>query len=300
MIGMRMGMGLGAVRGTVIAESDVYVFTNQEAEDYVAEFSSEPTDAAKEIIDDLVTALKSTNVGDTPTNFLAKLDCLYLFYIAHDTATDTLINVIDPSGTGIGPAVLGKGAGSYPTWAAKAGFTTDGSQNYINTTFAYVASGDSKTKYSTHATDGSSIGLVQHADTPADNYYNVGARENTAIIKINNRDSSNYPNTSHHAGSTSWTALADVSSPITRHIISTRPTSDNMACITENGNQSASVPEANIPTNELFIGARNYTLTDQHKVTYPAVFYAGSGLTIAEATALIGIFSDYMTAMGAI
>lgn len=294
MIGMRMGMGLGAgTQGP--AMSDVYVFTNQEAKDYVAEFSSEPTDAVKKVIDDLVTALKSTNVGEAPTNFFAKLDCLYLFYMAHDTAADTLINVIDPSGTGIGPAVLGKGAGSYPTWAAKAGFTTDGIQNYINTNFAYVASGDSKTKYSTHATDGSSIGLVQHADTPADNYYNVGARENTVIIRINSRDSDNNPNTSHHGGSASWSRLADASSPITRHIISTRPTSDNLACITENGNQSAAIAEDVIPTNALFIGARNYTSADLYKATYPAIFFAGSGLTIAEATALIGIFGDYMT-----
>lgn len=68
---MRMGMGLGAPI-QVSGESDVYVFTNQEAEDYVAEFSSEPTGAVKEVIDDLVTALKSTNVGETPTNFFAK------------------------------------------------------------------------------------------------------------------------------------------------------------------------------------------------------------------------------------
>ena len=295
MIGMRMGMGLGA--GTampVLTESDVYVFTNQEAEDYVAAFSSEPTDAVKKAIDDLVTALKSTNVGETPTNFFAKLDCLYLFYMAHDTAADTLINVIDPSGTGIGPAVLGKkGEGSYPTWAAKAGFTTDREQqNYINTDFAYVASGDSKTKYSTHATDGSSIGLVQHADAPADSYYNVGAREGTGFIRINSRDSSDYPNTAHHAGSSSWAALKNTS---TRYIISTRPTGSNQACITENGNASAAIAEDVIPTNALFIGARNYTTVDQHKTTYPAIFFAGSGLTIAEATALISIFSDYLS-----
>ena len=294
MFSMRMGMGLGAPM-QVSGESDVYVFTNQEAEDYVAAFSSEPTDAAKEAIDDLVTALKSTNVGETPTNFFAKLDCLYLFYMAHDTAADTLINVIDPSGTGIGPAVLGKGAGDYPTWAAKAGFTTDREQqNYINTDFAYVASGDSKTKYSTHATDGSSIGLVQHADTPADNNYNVGAREGAAQIRINSRDSSDNPNTMHHAGSSSWATLKNTS---TRYIISTRPTGGNQACITENGNASAAIAEDVILTNELFIGARNNITVDLHKTTYPAIFFAGSGLTVAEATALIGIFSDYMTAM---
>ena len=295
MIGMRMGMGLGAgTQGP--AMSDVYVFTNQEAEDYVAAFSSEPTDAVKKAIDDLVTALKSTNVGETPTNFFAKLDCLYLFYMAHDTAADTLINVIDPSGTGIGPAVLGKkGEGSYPTWAAKAGFTTDREQqNYINTDFAYVASGDSKTKYSTHATDGSSIGLVQHADAPADSYYNVGAREGTGtgFIRINSRDSSDYPNTAHHAGSATWTQLQNTS---TRYIISTRPTGSDQACITENGNASAAIAEDVIPTNALFIGARNYTTVDQHKTTYPAIFFAGSGLTIAEATALISIFGDYLS-----
>jgi len=290
---MRMGMGLGA--GTampVLTESDVYVFTNQEAEDYVAEFSSEPTGAVKEAIDDLVTALKSTNVGETPTNFFAKLDCLYLFYMAHDTAADTLINVIDPSGTGIGPAVLGKGAGGYPTWAAKAGFTTDGSQNYINTDFAYVASGDSKTKYSTHATDGSSIGMVQHADTTADSAYNIGAREDTAFIKINSRDSSDNPGTQHHAGSSSWATLQDTS---TRYVISTRPTGSDQACITENGNASSAIAEVAIPTNALFIGARNYTTVDQHKATYPDIFFAGSGLTIAEATALISIFGDYLS-----
>lgn len=294
MIGMRMGLGAGTAM-PVLTESDVYVFTNQEAENYVAEFSSEPTGAVKEAIDDLVTALKSTNVGETPTNFFAKLDCLYLFYMAHDTAADTLINVIDPSGTGIGPAVLGKGAGGYPTWAAKAGFTTDASeQNYINTDFAYVASGDSKTKYSTHTptTDGSSIGLVQHADTTADSYYNAGAREGTATIRINSRDSSDNPATTHHAGSSSWASLKNTS---TRYIISTRPTSGDQACITENGNASAAIAEVEIPTNALFIGARNYTKVDQHKATYPSIFFAGSGLTVAEATALIGIFSDYLS-----
>lgn len=259
---------------------------------------SAPTDIAiTGAYNQLVKDLKTAVVGEETIDILAKLDCLYLFYTAHDTATDTLINVIDPSGMGIGPAVLGKGAGSYPTWAAKAGFTTDGSQNYINTDFAYVASGGGKTKYSTHATDGSSFGLVQHADTPADSHYNVGAREGTTIIRINSRDSSNYPGTNHHAGSTSWSLLQNTS---TRYIISTRPTSDNLACITENGNQSTSVPEVAIPTNKLFIGARNFTTVDQHKVTYPSIFFAGSGLTVAEATAMIGIFGDYMTAMGAI
>lgn len=304
-----MGMGLGAVEGTVIAESDVYVFTNQEAEDYVAEFSSEPTDAAKEIIDDLVTALKSTNVGDAPTNFLAKLDRLYLFNMAHDTAADTLIDLINPD-TVAATLHNSGGESADPTWAAKAGFTTDGT-NYIDVKFnpdtAY-SSGDYQ--YGAQAGEGAKgnmMGIVFHGDPAYTGGYDFGCGQPGRYVSLrlahNDTPPSPYVLYLNSTGFTA-TTLGDSIPPKTRYFMVARvpADTDKIMVATENGTElSGSLTEGSRPPYTVFVGGRNNVGSlNGSTATYPAIWFAGCALTSAEWTVFRGILSTYIGAMGAL
>ena len=113
-----------------------------------------PTGAVKEAIDDL-TALKSTNVGETPTNL--PNCCLYLFSW-HDTAADTLINVLTPAEGNPRPRA-GRSARGHIHFG-KGGLTTE--RELYKQDFAYGERRASQIQHPHPHHRRLQIGLVQH------------------------------------------------------------------------------------------------------------------------------------------
>lgn len=146
------GRGFGRLGGSGGGGSSPYVFTNTEAETWVAAFSSEPDNTRKALYDTYVGALKAASVW-------TKFDIIYLF--AAHTSQAALIN-------GKNPGTFDCTLVNAPTFTADRGFTGNGSSAYVST--GYVPS-----------TNGSQY-LVNSAHVAARNLAQVSATANTKLI----------------------------------------------------------------------------------------------------------------------
>ena len=292
----------GAYSSSVTATETFDVISGYEDETdalLTAMGASAPTDGdIIDAYDELFYALKNATVSGSPVNLLAKLDCLELFYTAHSDMTDAMLNVINPAGTG---ASRGKtGAADFPTWAAKAGFTTDAA-NYIDTGFIPSAG----TKYKAQASDGSCMGIVQHTDPTASNNYDFGAQAaaGTSAQCIARLREAGSGNVAGRLNGGSLQSSAAISSTTKRYLLFTRLAGGNSLYMADE-NAYATLPanaEGTIPDVSVWIGGYNVTGTlTSGKVTYPAMYYAGSGMTEAQWIVFRGILAAYLAAMAAI
>lgn len=283
-----------------------YVITGLEDETtaYLAAMgASAPTDP--DIIaayDNLIKNLKAATVGEETVNFYAKLDALYLFYTAHNNADDALINVID---TAVVASLHDSDGETNPSFATKAGFSTDGT-NYIDTKFnpsvAY-ASGDYE--LSSQATKGSMAGMIQHSDEQKMNKVSFGAGASGTRFLMNIRTDPGGQLAAYLLNEFTTTTLADITSPYSRFACMSRVPSDTnkITVMTENGTEvSGALAEGNRPNLNVYIGGQSTTggAFSSGKQTYPAIWWAGSAITIAEWNVFRGIMNDYMTAMSGV
>jgi hypothetical protein len=107
----------------VTIEGGAFVFTNAEAEAYVARMTVEPDDTRKGLIDALFTNLKAGAVSGS--NLLTRFDALVL-HKAHDQQA-ALLNAKSTSFTA---TLIGD-----PVFTANAGFTLDGVNDAIETNY---------------------------------------------------------------------------------------------------------------------------------------------------------------------
>lgn len=289
----------------VASQEIIIVELEDETTAYLAAMgASAPTDP--DIIaayDNLIKSLKAATVGEETVNFYAKLDALYLFYTAHNNADITLINVID---TAVVASLHDSDGATNPSFATKAGFSTDGT-NYIDTKFnpsvAY-ASGDYE--FSSQATKGSMAGMIQHSDEQRLGRYSFGASSAGAYMLMNIRtDPAGQLGTNHFSNLFTTTTLADSTSPCSRFACMSRVPADTnkITVMTENGTEvSGALAEGLRPNLNVYIGGQSTTdgAFSNGKQTYPAIWWAGSAITVAEWDVFRGIMNDYMTAMSGV
>lgn len=294
--------GASANSNTISQTTSQTTYTAETQAYLTAMGDSAPTDP--DIIaayDNLIKDLKAATVGEETVNFYAKLDALYLFYTAHNDAADTLINLIHPTAT---PASLHDSDGStLPSWEAKAGFSTDGT-NYIDTKFnpsvAY-ASGDYE--FSSQTTKGSMAGMIQHSDEQKINRYSFGANTPGSYMLMNIRtDPTGQLAALHFSNAFFTTKLAPSTSPYSRFACMSRVPADTnkITIMTENGTEvSGALAEGSRPNLNVYIGGLDTTggAFSNGKRTYPAIWWAGSAITVEEWYVFMGIMNDYMTAM---
>jgi hypothetical protein len=289
----------------VASQDIIIVELEDETTAYLAAMgASAPTDP--DIIaayDNLIKNLKAATVGDETVDFYAKLDALYLFYTAHNNADNALINVID---TAVLASLHDSNGTKYPSFAAKAGFSTDGT-NYIDTKFnpsvAY-ASGDYE--FSSQATKGSMAGMIQHSDEQRLSKYSFGASTAGAYMLMNIRtDPAGQLQVNHFSNAFTTTTLADSTSPYSRFACMSRVPADTnkITVMTENGTEvSGALAEGMHPNLNVYIGGQSTTggAFSNGKQTYPAIWWAGSAITVAEWDVFMDIMNDYITAMSGV
>jgi hypothetical protein len=223
----------------------------------------------KEHIDDVVLRLK--------TNYLwSRIDCLQIY--AQETTQGALINWRTPG-------TFNASLTNAPTFAAGRGYTTNGTNNYVNTNFTASTAGGSATldntavslwsltsgqqTASSAANDGTQFTLFNPRNT-SDQVR--GAVNGTAIITFAS---------SHTDGSGFYTFSRTASNLVTAYKAGASIGTDATASV-------------GLPTTSFLVGSNNGAFTAREF----ACFVIGASRTSTEEAALYAILRAYMTAVG--
>jgi hypothetical protein len=282
---MRMGFGLGlGIQQRVTGEN-----YTAEAQAYFLAMATQPSNAIKTVQNNLIVSLKNDLI-------YSKLDNLQLYYTAHTVGADTLINVINPLQRG---SLVN--AGALPTFAAKAGWTTK-TAGYIRTGYNPSAVGNK------FEAANCSYGLILHTFPVGTSDYELHATDGTNYIVINPINTVSGVTTAF-IGTAAGVISADINGEAKKYFCITRNTTDgNKICIgTEStftrGANNTAIGVVNIANEvkDIFIGAINNNGTRGNlRVTYPAIFFAGSGMTEAEWGLFRTHIGTYIAAMAAL
>ena len=290
-MGLHLGLGLGNPPQGIALEA--------ETQAYLAAMVSQPSDAMKEIYNNLIKGLKGDGVW-------AKLDYLQAYYTAHDSWQDALLNLVNPTQRG-----ASIDSGTPITFEVKKGFTVPLSATLALDTSHNPSQANTKMLYNDHF-----IMLGCHTVPAFSSNYEYTLTDATNG-SLSLRSASNDADFKTLIVSSNNSVVADLGWEAKKWYASCRlSASENTlfyCCETDTAYlSSASIPNVNgIPNiangyktiimgKQVVIKNEVGAFTGNRRETYPSYYVAGAGLTFTQFAALKARIQAYETAMGAL
>lgn len=267
-----MLLALTLTAGNPILNQSSYTFVNAEASALVARFTTQPTNARKLVIDNLVGSLKTAGVW-------TKMDVLYV-RAAADSQAARLNWIADQ---------YNSTAFSSPLFTADRGYTPDGSASYLDSGFnPTTAVGAKFLQDNAHLGAWHRTDLANAGATSSNDIGNATSR----ILNSGTMITQTRPNSSATGGSTT--------EDYAKHKVYSRDGSASWRYFSNgviSGADPRVTPVSEALTNYNFGTGR--TAAASFGLNQEAVSHWGGYLTAAEIAAMTAAFSTYLTAVGA-